>query len=381
MRIKNGLSHITLEHVSIVVNFTDEDGNPVEENNMKTRIQEGGNMMTRFMSIFCLIGIVSIVAFIGLPLHVAGEQKAQAIKEMIALVPEATLEAFLQATETNQWKAPVIYSQWHVEQIAAEDDRPVMLEARNFGKALAERLSEWRSLMTDDVSFDQLRLNIEGFLKLADWVMETRGYGNLFLAARCHDIATVGIGRLIVNLEYPLDIATGLLNALESSEYVPSVRQQILHQEAGVDLFVFASTQEADIKSSLEDTWNTGALFISVQEAPQLKAALEGNPPEGMEWLQSPTMQQILQRASPLLKEHIAFFKDDMLPDVVTTLSMWDKKWHYKIMIGFRPLNIYYLNALATFRDAVGFFPTKPTFSEEQLKLREVEIQTAQMAW
>jgi hypothetical protein len=181
-----------------------------------------------------------------------------------------------------------------------------------------------------------------------------------------------------VNLEYPLEITTGLLNAIESSEYVPSVRQQILNQEAGVDLFVSTSNHEAEIKSSLEDTWKTGALFISVQEAPQLKAALEGNPPEGMEWLQSPTMQQILRQASPLLKEHIVFFKDDVFPDVVTTLSMWDKKWHYKVVIGFRPLNIYYLHALATFRDAVGFFPTEPTFSEEQLKQQKAEIRAAQ---
>lgn len=333
-------------------------------------------MMKRMEHIFCLI---SILVLSGLTTCTAGEPTVESIRDMMTVMQQATLEDFLQAVEANGWKAPVIYSLWHVEQIATEEEWPVRFEARVLGRILAERLVDWKTLMMADTSPAQLQQDIERFFTLTDWLTKSRGYGNLFLAARCHDITTVGIGRLLVNLEYPLETTVNLLNTLDAPPWnAPSVRQQILNQEAGVELFVTASTQEKEIQSSLKEIWDIGEIFIRVQETPDVKAAIEGNPPKGKEWLVTPSLLQMYRQASPLIQEHAEFFKDDGVPAVVTTLSMWDRKWHQRCVTGFGSYNAHSLKALVTFRATVGYFPTEPKYEDDFYRSR-IEAAFAQV--
>jgi hypothetical protein len=182
----------------------------------------------------------------------------------------------------------------------------------------------------------------------------------------------------LVNLEYPLATTQQLLHALDTPWTAASVRQQILNQEAGIELFGSGSNQEGEIARALVETWKTGDTFISVQAVPEVKAAYDGHPPKGMEWVVSPSIQDRLQRASPRLKEHAMFFQDDQLPQVVTTVNVWEKKWHRRFISRVTLRNTTMLQALAMFRGKVGYFPTKPVFSEEQLRQRDREIQNAQ---
>lgn len=320
-------------------------------------------MKQRFIQI---LGIITLLVVNMLTIVFAEDLDRAMIQEMTSVVRQVTLETFLQAIETHQWKSPHIYSHWYVENFTTEEDRPILNDARDFGRTLLERIVDWKTLMMVDVPFDQLRQDIERFATLAEWLWATRGYGNLFLAERCYDIATVGIGRLIVNLDYPLENALTLLNRVNLIWNPPSIRQQILNQEAGIDLFVSFSPDEREIQSALEETWSTGILWKDTQAIPDLKAALEGTPvPQEVEQIYlGPWIRQKFDRASPAVKAHPRFFTDDVFPDVVTTLSMWDKKWHEKLIIGFNAPNILGLQALTMFRKTVGYFPTTPEYND-----------------
>lgn len=327
---------------------------------------------TMIKSYSFVLGIINLLSLIALPICIEGQQPHGSIYEMTLWVQQATLDEFLQAIQHNDWKAPAIYSQWHVEQIAVENERTVMSDNRMFGSRLIERLSEWNKAMTAEVTHEKLQQDIEMFLMLAGRLIESKGYGNLFLAARCHDIATVGIGRLLVDLEYSLDKTRQLVNALQAPWYAPSVREYVLNQEAGVQLFTAVSQEEDAILLSLQETWQAGSLAALEQKASYSERELD-EAEQALYELISP----IIQQASPLVQEHLDFFVDDELPSprIITTKSMWERKWHEKLIHGFEPENAQKLYALTTFREAVGYYPTTPSFSEEELRQRETRIQ------
>jgi hypothetical protein len=278
-----------------------------------------------------------------------------------------SLTEFVQTIETNHWAAPVMMSRWHVEHIAEEKQRPAMATARTFGDILTNRLEGWRDDMIAASTPADVQSLVDNLLWLADWLMETPGYGNLFLAARSQDLATIGIGKLVVNLEYPLTEITSRLQRLRAPWYAPSVRQKILNREAGTELFEAVVMDEGVIQQTLSGTWQRGMLTADRERQENVETT--GRAPDRNERVLEALITGILLQGPDIPKAHLAFFEDDplsSLPPDFTLNDLWNRKWHEKCVIGFEPFNTSFLMALATFRKEVGFFPTSIVLSEEE---------------
>lgn len=325
--------------------------------------------------ILCL----SIGLFIGLIWATSQSQasgKTQ-LDDMTRFILNAELTEFLEAITGEQWFAPLMFSRWHVENIASKDVRADMLAARAFGKALLDRFTDWKTAMTSSTAPDELEQQIDLWLELADWLMKENGYGNVFLAVRCHDIATIGMGKLLVNLDYPFEQINQRIQRLDAPWYAPSSRRAILNQEVGAELFIVHETDEQAVQRELEKTWQRG-MFAADRE--RRKTAGKTRTLD-RDWMVIEALISVTLLHGPKIPtESLPFFEEDHLsyPPIITTATMWENKWHEKCVVGFEFDNASSLKALALFRKKVGYFPTTYDISEEDRQKRAILYQEYQ---
>ncbi len=221
-------------------------------------------MIQKIISICCCIaGILCMYV----PSIDAESRRVNDIREMRDVVVKNNLEVFLQTATNNKWRVPAIYSQWHIENVAEKSTVSEKKTAREFGADLVKRISVWaedmHSASTSSDNFKESYL----FLQLAHWASGSSGYGNSFIAARCQDIAKIGIGRLLLDLEYPIESINGLLGKLEQNWNMPSFRAKVLNQESGAEIFVFKTNDEKEIKIMLDEIWRYGEALVLREEA------------------------------------------------------------------------------------------------------------------
>ncbi len=283
---------------------------------------------------------------------------------------------FLEAIKEKKWEAPLIFSQWYVDNKAPEAKWAVMNEAREFGCVLVKRLEEWAPIMTFAGSSEDNERISEIFLQLADWLAVSKGYGNLFLAGRCQDIAAVGIGKLLVDLDYPLSRAEKLMKKFDVPWYSASMCMEVLNREAGVVLFTSNSKKEADIRKDIKRIWATGSLLLGERKVATGRYSKKYK-------------EKIKERArnyrgglfeSPLIQSNLDFFDDDAFSDLTIspTSSYINGKYHSKYIVGFRSLHITKLEGLLMYRTKVGDFPKDTSmegFRESWLPYRTNETE------
>jgi hypothetical protein len=300
-----------------------------------------------------MLVIGSVLVLVGRHLT-AAEPNQKDVVQMRVLLEEQGLDRFIIAIDEKGWIAPRIDSAWHVANITSEAGRHEEVEKRSFGKLLENRVSQLVKLLSETKEKEELGKHAESLLRLANWVEATQGYGNLFLAGRCRDVASIGIGKLIVDLDYPLEKGAGLVIMLTSPSV--STRAYVLNYESGASIFPTTSQQD------LETVWQSGSILLREQKNPGLKAARLGNPPAGMEPVAA-TMQKakVKINESPQITSNLRFFEDNvtMSSEPPTTANTWDKKWHQKLVEGFDLPNTALLQALTKFRATIGFFPTE----------------------
>jgi hypothetical protein len=290
------------------------------------------------------------------------QRALSAWEDLASQLAGSRLDEFVDRIRAEAISVPVVPSDWHVEHLAPLEKRIQMRQVRALGLVIAIKLSEVGNLVQRDRT-NSLRLERTTglLLDLADWLAKEEGYGNLLLARRCHDIASVSIGFLMVDVGYPADRLQRMLRRLEAPWYAASVRLRILNHEAGLDLFASTNRGETAIQASLEQTWRTGEFLVLMERSPRVKSVVEGNPPGGMEELSrliTPEVRRNLR--SPILKANRAFFEDDEYSSVsgpFTTTNLWARKQHKRLVNGFQPPKLGELKALCAFRIAVGHFP------------------------
>ena len=86
-------------------------------------------------------------------------------------------------------------------------------------------------------------------------------------------------------------------------------------------------------------------------------------------------LREFAQKVHPskAMEDNLSFFDDIEIAQVtpLTLVNLWDHKWHARIVNGLGLRSIEKARALAEFRHAIGKFPEKPVFTEEQLRERE----------
>ena len=300
--------------------------------------------------------------------------QANEIAAMTKAVTNSSLQEFAQQIGSNRWNTPVIYSRWHVEKVATNDPSPVKLLALEFGRALAVRQDQWcQEILASDRT--EVAANMAGvFLNLAEWLEKSPGYGNLILSSSCRGSAQIGIGRMIVDTNWPLEAATVSLKRSTGFLASPSVRMRVLNDEAGAEIFAPIASNEAENQITLEKTWQTGALTIIKNTSPKAGALFEdvasskSVPPEWRSFFKT------MPSPTSVMSSNIAFFKDldgAAFPKPMTTLASIEIKWHRRFTDE-NPVERR-LGALADFRGAIGFFPTNWNLSAADQKLREQE--------
>jgi hypothetical protein len=264
---------------------------------------------------------------------------------MAACLARTDLADFLAEARAKGWKAPYIYSRWHVENIAPPEKRDEMLRARAFGKQLVVLLDQWAARLRPPADLNEDYQGAKLLLDLADWIGNPKGYGNIALLQRSQDIATVPIGRLVVNLDFPMVKVKELTARLEAGGYDPSVQMEMLNHEAGAKLFTSASMDRSAMSSEITRTFAGGWILMRLRSDPD---------PKGID-----ASARRTALASPLAKQpDLSFFKDDDIGTIgaVYTLSrMWEGKWHR--YVGNGSTNVYVLPKLAEWREVVGLFP------------------------
>ena len=111
-----------------------------------------------------------------------------------------TLSRFIDKAQNAGWRAPVIYSQWYVNQTADTELRSNLQMSRDFGRLLVVRLSDVAATVNTNQQTLLFRTEALYLERLGNWLGTTEGYGNLLLGYRCFDIAYVCIARMIPEL-------------------------------------------------------------------------------------------------------------------------------------------------------------------------------------
>ncbi|MCF8468799.1 MAG: hypothetical protein K9G33_15470 [Sneathiella sp.] len=280
------------------------------------------------------------------------------ISKLAASLKEEGIAEFLAGAGKEFSGAPRIDSRWHIDTVCQPSARTAALEARHFGKDAIDQIDKFAEDVrayyppTDSVRRCQILLD------LADWIASETGYGNLFIAARCHDLAAVEIGRLIADAGLPLGTGQGLLERSNAAWYAPEVRAAVLNREAGAVLFrahLALITQQ-----DLDAVWKLGVLCELEEQNPQLKIARQGIPPKGLEpWKDISASISTSFKSHAEIERNAAFFRDDPYNAGNTLSETWELKHHMRLVVGLRPRSFHDLAALAAFRKAVGYFPER----------------------
>lgn len=277
----------------------------------------------------------------------------QGIENLRSVLRDGGSIALLGAAKAGRVPAPRIPSQWHVvNRVRLGDARDAAITAREFGLELATHLqrvaAEVQSVPTDAA----LAATGHHLCDLMEWCAGTKGYGNLLLAQRSLDIAAVALARLTATLEYPFDECRRLAARMEEVPWMGGeARRRTLNDDAGTELF--------PIGTPLERTWGSGGFLMRERRANRQR-------PEGV----APGRGFFETEA---ILANLDFFERDPEPTAVTLLSTWNVRRYERIVNGLELQNVEKALALLRFRDVIGAFPEKVSFSEEYLRKRDME--------
>jgi hypothetical protein len=285
------------------------------------------------------LGVAAEVAYAELPL--TDSARAHHIDLMSAVLDDGNLAAFLSRAAAEEWVVPYIDSAWRVRNVTPVGERVAANAARRFGRQAYVTIDRQREQIWELSGHDLLQL-VRSILDFGDWIGRREAYGNVLVQMRSRERALGGLGRLVVDLEFPLELVQRERQRLYGSLHPMSARLAALNREAGRALF------PADIATIKEFSiyWSAGAA--------NSRAAGQGQPLP--DWAEEFLSALGIGRSSPdYLRD---FFVDEPCPGPGTKLNCWENKRHKAIIseLGF----VKQLDALIEFRRVIGSFPLVP---------------------
>lgn len=282
-------------------------------------------------------------------------KELERIAFMDAALSSGGIAGLLDEVERQSWKAPVIPSRWHTENVSLTERKPIDIDARELGKKLAKLLDESASKIQKLTVGKELYEMTVRLLDLSEWCASTDGYGNLLLAQRSLDIGAVGVARLAVDLSFPEERIDSLLSRMNPTWMSAHTSQKILNNDAGAKIF------ESSDREEMTRTYGSGYRFLQEERNPSLLVQRQKNP------------QQWHLVKSEEIMSNLSFFDKVRIGQVrpVTLVRLWNDNWHLRIITGLELQSVRKAKALAAFRSAIGEFPEKPVFTEKQLRERE----------
>jgi hypothetical protein len=283
------------------------------------------------------------------------------LSKMTAAVQSQDLETLLQTISAEGWKCPKLFSAWHLANVAPAAQVKTLEAQRKFGATLTRRLDEWAPRYRTEAGAELAR-HTNRLLDFAEWVGGTEAYGNLLLAARCHDIACVGIGRLLVSTSFPIAEVERIVTRVDGAWRKPATRARVLNEEVGETLFATTAGDPDELEKELASLWRDGAIRWNLQQRPSLKQALPaGASPQESALQGAIAAAEARVARTPAMQAHLPFFRDDPIaemPRPLTLATTWNSKWHRKLVNGLDTQNRYLITSLLAFRQRIGHFPS-----------------------
>jgi len=266
------------------------------------------------------------------------------------------LSEIVSVVQKHHWQAPRMPSMWSVEHRPGSDEqRKIDLAGRGFGRKLAVQLDAVAPSFQSLPPGDELNRQAHLLCDLSDWCASTPGYGNLFLAQRCLDLAAVGLARFTASPDVPLSECEKLAARMSPAWMSVEARARTLNDEAGTNLFAVGGTQ-----AEMEKTWGSGGFLMREKKSGRFRP--QGQEP-GRGFIETQT-----------LKANLDFFeRDEPSAEPLTLARSWDAKRYERIVNGLELQNVNKALALLKFRIVIGSFPERIELSEDQLRRRDEE--------
>lgn len=301
------------------------------------------------MRIICVL--VGLLAFSSAKAEQNEGLGLEGMRSVTKGLSTGSFDRFHSAVHANQFRMPVICSPWATNLPMDFDKQQRTRAARDFGGALSLRMEDWAmEIKTATPGAEP----VTQFMDLADWLMKSPGYGNFFMAKRCHEIAAYGIARALVDTNCPLEGVTNQCPRFDAWWKTSAGRAKILNDDVGSRLFDVPSGDEKAQQQHLDRMWAIGKTMVYKYSTPEVQAAFEGHPPPGYEDISNMLRQWYLGAyETPFMREHVSFFKDDGK----VSAKNWNANDHEALIVPYQEPQLPRLKCLAEFRAAIGYFP------------------------
>ena len=319
-----------------------------------------------------LVTFLLMVAACSAQTEPSSDGKIKAELERVHVMQEqldrSGLWPFFDAAKSESWFVPWIHSDYWVGRLPEKQEERIKLERakRAFGLSIAEALDSEALKITQPADSTTREGQAKRFLDAADWLRQSRGYGNLLLVTRAENLAYVPIGYLVADLNYPTNDITALMKRASTPEEDLDFRLAVLDEEAPEPINVERGGSVNQMNDRLDIAWakkmNAVATWCKENGAyfPKASKHRAKMPPE------------------------CAFLADDEVSTPpYTTVNKWDEKHHrsfciYGTIDGIR----HRVDTLYLFFSRVGSFPTNPPpwFGPQEKKYTAIEAAFSE-AW
>jgi hypothetical protein len=260
------------------------------------------------------------------------------VSALSATLNSEGIEEMLVVAERNTLDCPWIPDRWHVENKVKNPEVTKLADAsREFGVKLAKELEkcalDFQAIPPSEPLLEKSMLMCE----LAEWVSKPVGIGNLLLTGRCLDLASVGLGRLVADIDFPLESCQTLAGKIQKGFQLIDVprRAEVLDFEYGETFF-----RKCRSDDDLQWAWMIGA-----------------------------------QRDGVGKKSFFVRIPYPILPTVANLIQTGGN--HQIALAGVRRMSMTKALGLLDFRREIGYFPKPWMRSEEEWERLNKEITEA----